>query len=142
MLRYLFLPCLLSIFWRFEQPTKVPDTTVFCGIEITIEEGAKDKIREIKKKLYENPTYFNAAVDRGDTYLPFIEEALKDLDRLLTDAAIDRQSTILQYRTVALAKLGRADEAKESLVKFQGANVPTYLKAYMEIQVHPPCMNI
>ncbi len=63
------------------------------------------------------------------------EQALKDLDRLLTDAAIDRQPTILQYRTLALAKLGRADEARESLVTYQGANVPKYRKAYVEIQV-------
>lgn len=80
MSRLLIFPLLLSFFWNFEQPTKVPDTTIFCGIEITIDESAKEKIRDIKKKLYENPTYFNAAVDRGDTYLPFIEEALRDLN--------------------------------------------------------------
>ena len=59
--------------------TEIPNSTVFCGVEITITEKGKEKIREYKKKLYENPTYFNAAVDRGDTYLPFVEEALADI---------------------------------------------------------------
>jgi len=63
------------------------------------------------------------------------EEALKDFDRLLTDADIELQPTILQYRTLALAKLGRADEARESLVTYQGAKLPAYRKAYVEIQV-------
>lgn len=61
------------------KPSEVPGITTFCGVEITITEKGKEKIREYKKKLYENPVYFNAAVDRGDTYLPFIEEALADI---------------------------------------------------------------
>ncbi len=60
------------------EQNSVPDKMMFCEVEVSITEGAKQKLRNYKKKLYENPKYFNEAVDRADTYLPFVEEALKD----------------------------------------------------------------
>lgn len=74
----------LLLFWlafslsHTEKQLSIPDKMMFCDVEVTITEGAKQKLRNYKKKLYENPKYFNEAVDRGDTYLPFVEEALKD----------------------------------------------------------------
>ena len=74
----------LFLFWlvfslsHSQTASSVPDKMIFCDIEVTITEGAKQKLRTYKKKLYENPKYFNEAVDRADTYLPFVEEALKD----------------------------------------------------------------
>ena len=66
------------------------------------------------------------------------EEALKDLDSLLRYSVIDGiylQPTLLPYRSLALAKLGRADEARESLVTYQGPNAPKFKRANVEIQV-------
>lgn len=74
----------LLLFWlafslsHSQTVSSVPDKMIFCDIEVTITEGAKQKLRTYKKKLYENPKYFNEAVDRADTYLPFVEEALQD----------------------------------------------------------------
>ncbi len=74
----------LLLFWlafslsHSQTTSSVPDKMIFCDIEVTITEGAKQKLRTYKKKLYESPKYFNEAVDRADTYLPFVEEALKD----------------------------------------------------------------
>lgn len=79
---------IFPLLWFFTSPVaevntksiaEIPTTTTFCGVELTITEKGKEKIREYKKKLYENPVYFNAAVNRGDTYLPFVEEALSDI---------------------------------------------------------------
>lgn len=75
----------LLFLWVFPQEspvktvTSVPDKMTFCGIELTLSESAKDKIRENMKKLYENPKYFNAAVERAETYMPFVEEALQNV---------------------------------------------------------------
>ena len=74
----------LLFLWTFPQKqpvhtTAIPDKMTFCGIELTLTESAKDKIRENMKKLYENPKYFNAAVERAQTYMPYIEEALQNV---------------------------------------------------------------
>ena len=63
------------------------------------------------------------------------EEALKDLDRLHGIATVERQPEIMQYRTLALAKLGKANEAKKSLTEYLKAEVPVSYKPYVEIQV-------
>lgn len=56
----------------------IPDKMMFCDVEITLTPEVKATILAQKKKLYEAGPYFNAAVARGDTYLPFIEEALQE----------------------------------------------------------------
>ena len=63
------------------------------------------------------------------------DEALKDLDRLRSVVVVERQPTILQYRTLSLAKLGKAGEAKKSLTEYLKAEVPVSYKLYVEIQV-------
>jgi len=64
-----------------------------------------------------------------------LEEALQDLDVLVTASSADRQPTILQYRTLTLARLGRGAEAHTSLAAYLEADVPASYKTYMQIQV-------
>ncbi|MFN0204188.1 MAG: transglycosylase SLT domain-containing protein, partial [Bacteroidia bacterium] len=74
---------LLSLFisLRYHHTSRqvtVPEKMMYCGIELTLTEGAQEKIQQHVKKLYENPRYFNLAVDKAETYMPFIEEAFQD----------------------------------------------------------------
>jgi serine/threonine protein kinase/tetratricopeptide (TPR) repeat protein len=62
-----------------------------------------------------------------------IESSLEDLDWLLLHGESVPLPEILQYRTLALARLGKADEARESLLQ-QKVSFGNYGN-YMEIQV-------
>ena len=44
-------------------------------------------------------------------------------------------STFLQYRTLTLARLGKADEAKEPLSKYLATDAGASFKSYVQIQV-------
>ncbi len=62
-----------------------------------------------------------------------LELALADLDILIGKGRYS--SEILQYRTLTLARLGRAEEAQASLEKYLATDVPTSFKAYLQIQL-------
>ena len=64
-----------------------------------------------------------------------IESAMEDLDWLLVHGESVPLSEILQYRTLALARLGKADEARESLAKYLQQKIPKSHGTYMEIQL-------
>ncbi len=64
-----------------------------------------------------------------------IEPALEDLDWLLTKANSETLANIIMFRTLALARLGKADEAKESLSKFLEQKIPKSYVPYMQIQL-------
>ncbi|MEQ1827567.1 MAG: formylglycine-generating enzyme family protein, partial [Pirellula sp.] len=64
-----------------------------------------------------------------------IESALADLDWLLLHGESVPLPEILQYRTVALARLDKAEEARESLSKYLQQKIPISLGTYMEIQL-------
>ena len=63
------------------------------------------------------------------------EEAIKDMDRLLSIAARGRQRSVRQLRTLALAKLGKVNQAKESLAEFLKTEKSLETRFLMEIQV-------
>ena len=64
-----------------------------------------------------------------------IESALEDLDWLLLHGESVPLPEILQYRTLALARLGKAEEARESLAKYLQQKIPKSFGTYMEIQL-------
>ncbi len=64
-----------------------------------------------------------------------IESALGDLDWLLLHGKSLPLPEILQYRTLALARLGKADEARESLANYLQQKTPKSFGTYMEIQL-------
>ena len=64
-----------------------------------------------------------------------IESALEDLDWLLLHGESVPLPEILQYRTLALSRLGKADEARESLTKYLQQKIPKSFGTYMEIQL-------
>ena len=67
-----------------------------------------------------------------------MEAALADLD-FVVGQAFSLPSSVLQYRTLTLARLGRADEAKESLTKYLATDAAASFKTYVQIQV-PACL--
>ena len=62
-----------------------------------------------------------------------LDAALADLDFLISKEMAT--ATVLQYRTLTLARLGKADETKESLSKFLATDAPASVKLYVQIQV-------
>ena len=54
--------------------------------------------------------------------------------RLQTDFSF-RRARVLAYRTLALARLGRVVEAKQSLSEYLSLKIPPYLRTYLEAQV-------
>ena len=62
-----------------------------------------------------------------------LDAALADLDFLIGKEVSTPE--ILQYRTLTLARLGKSDEAKESLAKYLVTNPPASFQAYVRIQV-------
>lgn len=57
----------------------VPEQVTYCGMELTISPGARAKIAEYVENMYISPRYFNDMVRRADTYMPIIEEGLKNV---------------------------------------------------------------
>jgi formylglycine-generating enzyme required for sulfatase activity len=65
-----------------------------------------------------------------------LEAALEDLNFLLASATGQTPSAVLQYRTLALARMGQADDARQSLAKYlEQPELPESSKPYVEIQV-------
>lgn len=62
-----------------------------------------------------------------------LEAALDDLDFLISKEIVT--SNVLQYRTLTLARLGKVDEAEESLTKYMATDAPPSFKLYVQIQV-------
>jgi formylglycine-generating enzyme required for sulfatase activity/tetratricopeptide (TPR) repeat protein len=83
------------------------------------------------KKLNEPQTRETRAV--AYYQLGNLEAALIDLDFLISKEITTMQ--VLQYRTLTLARLGKADEAKESLTKYLATNAPPSFKLYAQILV-------
>ncbi len=62
-----------------------------------------------------------------------VESAMEDLDLLLHGESVPLPE-ILQYRTLALARVGKVDEARESLAKYLQQKIPKSFGTYMKIQ--------
>lgn len=57
----------------------VPERMEYCGMELTFTPGARAKIAEYVENMYISPRYFNDMVRRADTYMPLIEEGLRNV---------------------------------------------------------------
>ncbi len=64
-----------------------------------------------------------------------LDRALEDLNFLVEIDSSEALSTALQYRTLTLARIGKADDARQSLVRYLEQEVPASFRSYMEIQV-------
>ena len=91
---------LLSMFllgaFALLQAQQIPPQITYCGVNITLTQGAQERLATYVAGIYESPRYYNAMVQRAYTFMPFIEEALKkgfqDKERLysLEDTALLR----------------------------------------------------
>lgn len=62
---------------RAQTIPKTPEHLDFCGIELTINSGARKYIDDFIAKLHRSETYFASLVDKANTYMPIVEEAFK-----------------------------------------------------------------
>ena len=63
------------------------------------------------------------------------DRALEDLTFVMEHEPGEALPTVLMYRTLTLARLGRADDARQSLARYLEQEVPASYKSYMEILV-------
>lgn len=64
-----------------------------------------------------------------------LERSLEDLTYLMEHVRGEALSTVMRYRTLTLARIGRADGARQSLATYRKQEVPALNKTYMEIVV-------
>ncbi len=56
---------------------EAPEHMDFCGIELTLNSGARNYIDEFIGKLHRSETYFASLVDKANIYLPIVSEAFE-----------------------------------------------------------------
>lgn len=54
----------------------VPENMRYCGMDLSLDAGARTSIEEIVTKLKHSTIHFQSMVDRANIYFPFVEEAL------------------------------------------------------------------
>ncbi|MFN8398213.1 MAG: LysM peptidoglycan-binding domain-containing protein [Bacteroidia bacterium] len=54
----------------------VPETMKYCGMELSLDAGARTAVEEVITKIKHSTVHFQSMVDRANIYFPFIEEAL------------------------------------------------------------------
>ncbi|RLT22879.1 MAG: DUF1559 domain-containing protein, partial [Planctomycetota bacterium] len=64
-----------------------------------------------------------------------LDRALDDFTFLMEHEPGEALSTVLVYRTLTLARMGRADDARQSLARYLEQKVPASYRTYMEILV-------
>ncbi len=64
-----------------------------------------------------------------------LDRALEDLAFLMEREPGEALPTVLMYRTMTLARMGRADDARQSLARYLEQEVPASYRSYMEIQI-------
>ncbi|MEO0468307.1 MAG: transglycosylase SLT domain-containing protein, partial [Bacteroidota bacterium] len=76
------IACLILMLWGFsamKAQVPIPDQMTYCGVELRFSPGAKRILSDHVRKFYESPRYFNEMVKRANIYMPFIEEALRNV---------------------------------------------------------------
>src|SRR5687768_14391699 len=76
----------LSILFLFQSfillaqvlPPKVPNTMEFAGIDLKINDDARELIQASVTSLTKSPKYFQVKVDRANIYFPLIEKILRE----------------------------------------------------------------
>ena len=64
-----------------------------------------------------------------------LERALEDLTYLMEHEPGEALSTVLMYRTMTLARMDKADDARQSLARYLEQEIPASYRTYMEILV-------
>lgn len=54
----------------------VPETMKYCGMELSLDAGARTAVEDIVTKIKHSTMHFQSMVDRANIYFPFVEEAL------------------------------------------------------------------
>jgi membrane-bound lytic murein transglycosylase D len=60
-------------FSAFCQPIEIPETIFFAGMQLNLSKSVRDDLQKQVIELTRNKTYFQAKVNRTDTYFPIIE---------------------------------------------------------------------
>lgn len=62
-----------------QAPALTPLTLNFCGVDVSFTPAMRLRMDAYLNELLKYPSYFNRTVERCDTYMPFIEEALTNV---------------------------------------------------------------
>ncbi|MFK7971353.1 MAG: LysM peptidoglycan-binding domain-containing protein [Bacteroidia bacterium] len=69
----------LLAMWVYMLPAQqIPAEVTYCGIKLKLTAEAQANLATYVAGIYESPRYYNAMVERAYTYMPFIEEALRE----------------------------------------------------------------
>ncbi len=90
------------------------------------------EIKELPAEKQDDPQVRRARA-AAQYQLGNLEPALADLDFLISQGTVT--AFVLQYRTQTLARLGKGDEARESLERYLATNDEASVKLYVQIQV-------
>ncbi len=71
--------CLSLLFSAGLAAKDVPRNVTYCGMNLQLSDGAREKIQGYVDDILSGPRYFNEMVKRAHTYMPFIEEAFDEI---------------------------------------------------------------
>ena len=103
-----------------------------------------DPVEKYRQQLVELETIAAAELDKPELRMERavahfqtgnLDRALEDLTFLMEHEPGEALPTVLMYRTLTLARLGRADDARQSLARYLEQEVPASYRTYMEILV-------
>lgn len=77
-MRHLFAILFTLSFTLSLSSQNIPDRMEFCGIDITLDAGAKAYIADVIKGLTKSSTYFNTLADRARMHMPLVEQAFRE----------------------------------------------------------------
>ncbi len=120
-----FMLCVLAS--QLSAQPRVPSTFMFCGIEVTLSRGARERIQSHVNKIYENPVYLKRMVARAKMYFPYIEEAFRDV-RVPPDLKyLSIQESALKPNAVSMSNAVGFWQFKEGSAKETGLIVDRYV---------------
>ncbi|MDX2189236.1 MAG: LysM peptidoglycan-binding domain-containing protein [Bacteroidota bacterium] len=99
----LYLSLILIFFLNglFAQPIEVPNQMYFAGMTLNLSSGLRQELQKQVIEITKNKTYFQAKVNRTDTYFPIIEKAFIEEDIPLDFKYLVIQESSLQSDVVS-----------------------------------------
>lgn len=77
--KYILLALLFAThFTGFAQPIEIPETIYFAGMQLNLSKSLRDDLQKQVMEMTRNKTYFQAVVNRTDTYFPIIERVFEE----------------------------------------------------------------
>lgn len=98
----------LSVSAQTAPAVTTPASLNFCGIEVSFTPAMRLRMETYVNELLKYPTYFNKTVERCDTYMPFVEEALANVNA----------PTDLKYLAIQESNLKATAVSKSNAVGF------------------------